>query len=87
MMMMEAFQKECFRGNDPTKCNTKIIQTRNSEGTYSTKIIMDKNTILQISVHLQHSVLFGMDEGFLAHQKCAERFSKALPSWVFGRFC
>jgi hypothetical protein len=25
-------QKECFRGNDPTKCNTKIIQTRNSEG-------------------------------------------------------
>jgi hypothetical protein len=32
MMMMEAFQKECFRGNDPTKCNTKIIQTRNSEG-------------------------------------------------------
>jgi hypothetical protein len=25
-------QMECFRGNDPTKCNTKIVQTRNSEG-------------------------------------------------------
>jgi hypothetical protein len=26
-------QKKCFGGNDPTKCNTKIIiQTRNSEG-------------------------------------------------------
>jgi hypothetical protein len=25
-------QKECFRGNDPTKCNPKIVQTRISEG-------------------------------------------------------
>jgi hypothetical protein len=29
---IRTLQKECFRGNDPTKCNTKIVQTRNSEG-------------------------------------------------------
>jgi hypothetical protein len=26
LMDVRTSQKECFRGNDPTKCNTKIIQ-------------------------------------------------------------
>jgi hypothetical protein len=43
--------------------------------------------LLQISIHLQHSVLFGKDGRFSAHPKWTERFSKALLSSVFGGFC
>jgi hypothetical protein len=44
-------------------------------------------SLLQIAIHLQHSVLFGKDGRFSAHPKWAKRFSKALLSSVFGRFC
>jgi hypothetical protein len=30
-------QKECFRGNDPTKCNTKLFRQEILKGTYNCK--------------------------------------------------